>query len=149
MAYRVKSKGVVALLQQAVRLIHASEHTHGLVPAQWTALRYFATAAPHQRTAADLARYQNMAVSPVARTVRSLFEKRLICRKPNPFDGRSELIELTSDGRKYLKADPSGELDRLLTALPGDQLAALATALQAVIGGMQTKPAHEANETEN
>ena len=81
-------------------------------------------------------RFQNMAMSPVARTVRALVEKGLVSRTSNPSDGRSDLIELTSEGRKLLLLDPRNDLETLLSKLPPDQLASLALALQSVIQGM-------------
>lgn len=149
MAPKMRVKGVVALLEQAVRIIHAEEHAHGLVPAQWTALRYFANAAPHLRTTAGLMRYQNMAMSPVARTVRSLVERGLIKRKPNPLDGRSELIELTPDGRKHLTIDPANKLAALLETVSQDDLAGLAVSLQKVIQGLLPSEASDDADATN
>ncbi|MBP2295164.1 MarR family winged helix-turn-helix transcriptional regulator [Azospirillum rugosum] len=136
MVKAVRVKGVASLLEQSARLIHGAEHSHGLYPAQWTALRYFAEVTPQARTAAGLMRFQNMAMSPVARTVRSLVEKGLVARQPNPRDGRSDLIELTPQGRELLRFDPRNDLEILLRQLPPDQLASLALALQTVIQGM-------------
>ncbi|PWC58186.1 hypothetical protein TSH7_24140 [Azospirillum sp. TSH7] len=136
MPRRVRVKGVASLLEQAARLIHGAGHSEGLYPAQWTALRYFAEATPQTRTAAGLMRYQNMAMSPVARTVRALVEKGLVTRKPNPHDGRSDLIELTPKGQALLRRDPRNDLEALLAKVTPDHLASLAFALQSVIQGM-------------
>ena len=136
MSQFVRVKGVANLLEQAVRLVHGAGHRYGLYPAQWMALRYFAEANPQARTAAGLMRFQNMAMSPVARTVRALVEKGLLIKKPNPQDGRSDLIEVTSEGQKLLLLDPRNDLETLLSKLPPDQLASLALALQSVIQGM-------------
>jgi len=81
-------------------------------------------------------RYQNMAMSPVARTVRALVEKGLVTRKPNPLDGRSDLIELTPKGQALLRLDPRNDLEALLAKVMPDHLASLAFALQSVIQGM-------------
>gem|GEM_PF-846575 len=139
MPRRVRVKGVASLLEQAARLIHGAGHSEGLYPAQWTALRYFAEATPQARTAAGLMRYQNMAMSPVARTVRALVEKGLVSRQPNPRDGRSDLIEVTPEGRALLRFDPRNNLEAVLGRLPSDQLASLALALQTVIHTMADK----------
>lgn len=136
MPRRVRVKGVASLLEQAARLIHGAGHSHGLYPAQWTALRYFAEATPQARTAAGLMRYQNMAMSPVARTVRALVEKGLVVRTPNPLDGRSDLIDLTPKGEALLRFDPRNDLEVLLAKMMPDHLASLALALQSVIQGM-------------
>ncbi|KAA0681895.1 MarR family winged helix-turn-helix transcriptional regulator [Roseomonas genomospecies 6] len=151
MSRRVRVKGVASLLEQSARLIHGAGHSHGLYPAQWTALRYFAEAMPQARTATGLMRFQNMAMSPVARTVRALVEKGLVSRQPNPRDGRSDLIELTSEGHALLRFDPRNDLESLLGQLPPDQLASLALALQTVIQGMvetdaSSNPSEEVGE---
>ena len=81
-------------------------------------------------------RYQNMAMSPVARTVRALVEKGLVVRTPNPLDGRSDLIDLTPKGEALLRFDPRNDLEVLLAKMMPDHLASLALALQSVIQGM-------------
>ncbi|MBP2299222.1 MarR family winged helix-turn-helix transcriptional regulator [Azospirillum picis] len=137
---------MASLLEQAARLIHGAGHSQGLYPAQWTALRYFAEATPQSRTAAGLMRYQNMAMSPVARTVRALVEKGLVARTPNPKDGRSDLIELTPMGRELLRLDPRNDLEALLGKVTPDHLASLALALQAVIQGMSNTDVSDGTE---
>lgn len=135
----VRTSKLAGLFEHAARLIHGAGHAHGLYPAQWTALRYFSEAGRSRGrvpTVAGLMRFQNMAMSPVARTVRSMVDKGLLERRPNPQDRRADLIDLTEDGRRLLALDPRQRLEALLDQVPASQRVVVAEALQILIDGL-------------
>lgn len=133
---RVAPRELAALLEHAARLIHGAGHRKGLVPAQWTALRYFARAGVEGRTVAGLMRFQNMALSPVARTVRLLVEKGLLERLPNPKDRRADLIAVTASGLRLLEDDPSRGLEAILGEISPEQSTMFFDVLQSTIRGL-------------
>jgi DNA-binding MarR family transcriptional regulator len=126
----VPAQGIVMLLEQVSRMIHGAGYAQGLYPAQWVALRYFAEVDVPARTASGLARFQDMSIAPVARTIRTLVEKGLLERRPNPRSRRADLIEVTESGRTLLQQDPRLPLRTLLDGLDGiDLLKALRRAI--------------------
>ncbi|MBP2298925.1 MarR family winged helix-turn-helix transcriptional regulator [Azospirillum picis] len=126
MAQKLSMAGLATVVENTSRLLHASGHSDGLYPAQWVALRYLAEVSEAQRTASALARYQDLAIASVARTVITLVDKGLLVKLPNPRDARADLLELTDRGRELLKRDPRLVLERALTELPEEDVEAYA-----------------------
>lgn len=132
----IQAEALARLIEQTSRAIHSRGHSHGLFPAQWTALRYFAGADPTRCSATDLAAYQGMAFGPVSRTVRTLIAKGLIAKSATR-QGRLELIEVTAEGRTLLAQDPMADVVEALKGLsPGDRQV-LAQALETVMLRLQ------------
>ncbi|AWB08316.1 MarR family transcriptional regulator (plasmid) [Azospirillum humicireducens] len=122
MTRSVSIPGLASVVENTSRLLHASAHSEGLYPAQWVALRYFAEVSEAQRTASALARYQDLAIASVARTVVTLVDKGLLVKLPNPRDARADLLELTEKGRELLKCDPRLVLERALADMPEEEI---------------------------
>jgi DNA-binding MarR family transcriptional regulator len=129
----VPAQGIVMLLEQVSRMIHGAGYAQGLYPAQWVALRYFAEVDVPARTASGLARFQDMSIAPVARTIRTLVDKGLLERRPNPRSRRADLIEVTENGRTLLRHDPRMPLRTLLEGLDGTRNEALVEALEVLV----------------
>ncbi len=125
------------LVEQTSRAIHSRGHSHGLFPAQWTALRYFAGADPSLCSASALAAYQNMAFGPVSRSVRTLIAKGLVRKIGNATPGRVELIEVTPAGRALLASDPMNEVAEAIEGLTPLDRHSLALALEAIVLRLQ------------
>lgn len=126
MTRSVSVTGLASVVENTSRLLHASAHSEGLYPAQWVALRYFAEVSEAQRTASALARYQDLAIASVARTVVTLVDKGLLTKLPNPRDARADLLELTEKGRELLMLDPRLVLERALAEIPDEDIEAYA-----------------------
>lgn len=126
MASKLSMAGLATVVENTSRLLHASGHAEGLYPAQWVALRYFAEAPEAQCTASALARYQDLAIASVARTVVTLVDKGLLNKRPNPRDARADLLDLTEEGRELLKRDPRLVLERALAEIPEEDVEAYA-----------------------
>ena len=116
--------GLATVVENTSRLLHASGHAEGLYPAQWVALRYFAEVSEAQRTASALARYQDLAIASVARTVVTLVDKGLLTKRPNPRDARADLLDLTEKGRMLLDRDPRLALERALAEIADQDIEA-------------------------
>lgn len=129
----VPAQGIVMLLEQVSRMIHGAGYAQGLYPAQWVALRYFAEVDGPARTVSGLARFQDMSIAPVARTIRTLVDKGLLERRPNPRSRRADLIELTDGGRALLRHDPRLPMRTLLESLDGVRSEALVEALELLV----------------
>ncbi len=126
MSRMVSVAGLASVVENTSRLLHAAGHAEGLYPAQWVALRYFSEAPEAQRTASALARYQDLGLAPVARTVATLVDKGLALRRPNPRDGRADLIDLTPQGHAKLTLDPRQMLEQALSELAPEEVEAYA-----------------------
>ena len=148
MVRAIPTAGLANLLEQAVRLIHGANHCQGLYPAQWVALRYYRDALPRSRTTAHLARFQGINLNVVSRTVRTLVERGLLERHPNPRNKKSDLISLTTAGRDTLKTDPQAALAGILDKLSIEDRTSLADILQVVVQELLLVVTGEAAEIE-
>ena len=133
----IRAEALARLFEQSTRALHSSGHSHGLFPAQWTALRYFASADRSQCTAISLARFQGMAFGPVSRTVRTLIGKGLLRKAGSAGRGRAELLELSDEGFAMLGHDPLGRVVSALESLDDGERLALATALEQIVLSIQ------------
>jgi len=130
---------LAGLLDQVTRNIHSSNHAADLYPAQWSALRYFAKAAPQHRSAIALARYQGIEPGPTARTVRTLVDKGFLENGGSLGRGRIRRVDVTEKGHQLLLADPINVMVEALASLDGEQKRALAEALERILGSLQSK----------
>ena len=135
----VKSAGVTALIERAVRLIHSAGFAEGLNPAQWVALRYFSEAPPASRTSTGLARFQVLGLGPVSRTVRTLIGRGLLASVANPARRHSKLISVTKAGEALLKRDPQATIAALIEGVPRDKQSALSASLEVLVCALSTK----------
>lgn len=131
------------LFDLASRYLHTAGFAGGLYPAQWTTLRYLADAPELSRTAAHIARFQQIAIGPVSRTVRTLIAKGLVAKAGQGAHHRSELLALTRDGVKVLECDPLQPVIAILRSLPQGEDEKLAELLLKIIASLNS-----ASETE-
>ncbi|MCL4674941.1 MAG: MarR family winged helix-turn-helix transcriptional regulator [Pararhodobacter sp.] len=101
------------------RLVHGGASDPSLTPAQWTALRYFASANRFSRTPSAFSQFHATTRGTASQTVKSLIALGLLERHANQADGRSALIEVTPAGRRKLDSDPLADLTRCIDMLPG------------------------------
>lgn len=143
----IAEKALAALLEQAFRLTHSSDHAEGLYPAQWTALRFVANSRGALPTASRLARFQGMSLGPVSRTVRTLIDKGHLKRVD--VGGRTEALALTHQGRLLMERDPAQRISRAMGSLDPAQRETLAQALETVIRNLLAAPIDpSANDSE-
>lgn len=98
--------GLASLYEQVARAIYEERGPNVIQPGQWSALRYFGRAGQGARNVTGLARFLGVTLGPASRAVGALDRRGLINLRPNPDDGRSQLVDLTQDGQRQLKIDP-------------------------------------------
>jgi DNA-binding MarR family transcriptional regulator len=136
---------ICRLFELAARSMHSAGFSGGLYPAQWTALRYLATSQPTDRTSAKLARFQQVAVGSVTRTVRTLISKGLVVEGPSAGHHRSKQLDLTRAGIALLRTDPLIALDQELASLPQRDARIFGMTLARVISVLHDNDAGEAD----
>lgn len=140
----IDPNALALLLEQVARGLHSLGYQDGLYPAQWVALRYFASMQPEHCSAIGLARYQGLAFGPVNRTVRTLIEKGLLRKAGSLGKGRITRIELTRVGSQRLKRDPLRLLKASIDQLSMDEQMTFATALEKILRSLHVR--HEEKE---
>jgi DNA-binding MarR family transcriptional regulator len=111
--------GATSLRQLArlARFLRARDHSKGLNPAQWEALRYLAIANPFSNTPGAMARYLGTTKGTVSQSVLSLEKKGLVSKQAKPGDQRQTGLMLTEAGRAILAEDGLSQFAADLEAL--------------------------------
>lgn len=109
-----------ATVRARLAIVHSAGYVNGPFPAQWATLRYLADAPELARTAAHLARFQQIAIGPVSRTARTFIAKRLVTKTGQGTRHRSELLALTAEGVAMLAHDPLQRVAAILGTLPAE-----------------------------
>lgn len=104
---------VFILLEQFVHRFQHLAYAHGLKPAQWAALRYFARAMGEQSTSA-FASYHGTSASAASQTIRSLLERELLVETRDQADLRRKSFAVSQQGTRLVQQDASYDLVRLL-----------------------------------
>lgn len=130
------SRALAGLMDQICRLNDSASFVHGLNPAQWAALRFFAEANPQVRTTTAFARYHATTKGTASKSVRALERKGYLSRERSVHDGRAAILEVTEHGRRLLREDPLNDLARCMDDLSDQQRFVLAEALEAVLRTM-------------
>jgi DNA-binding MarR family transcriptional regulator len=97
---------IAAALEQLVRLQFSQSFRHGLKPAQWHALRYFATAPEEERTVTAFARHRASTMGTASTTISTLVRKGYLARDYGQGVPRNRGLHLTEAGNKLLREDP-------------------------------------------
>jgi DNA-binding MarR family transcriptional regulator len=143
MEHRPRSISAIGrLFELAARSLHSASFSEGLYPAQWSALRYLSTAGPTERTSAKLARFQQLAVGPVTRTVRTLVAKGLLTEGPAAGHHRSKQLNLTDAGLRLLESDPLIAVDLELKTLSPQEARIISAALGRIISALHVANTH-------
>lgn len=137
---KLPASALADLLELVARMLHSRGYAEDLFPAQWMALRYFATAPAARRTSSDLARFQGMASGSVGRTVRTLVQKGLLAKAAEQPHGRAEIMELTEAGQKMLRSDPLLDVQDVLDGLDASDQEATARTLDLVLRRLSAHP---------
>lgn len=123
---RISSEPVAELIEQINTVIYSSGVARELKPAQWAALRYFNSAAPHVRTVSGFADMNCTTRGSASQTITTLVVKDCLERIPDKRDGRRHSLALTKAGQRYLAQDPITSLSDAIKVLPTDQQVQLA-----------------------
>ncbi len=137
---------IADLLGQVERLLHNLAFANGLNPAQWSALRYLATAADDARTVTAFARHHRTTKPAASKTIDALVRKSMVRKLSIPGDRRAQRLDLTAKALRRLGHDPRnllrsavGGLDRSDASVLVRSLAAIAAGIGAQIDGVGTR----------
>lgn len=118
--HRARARSVLQSLDLMSRLLTASCYCHGLNPAQWSALRYFADADDKESTPSAFARTHRATKGTVSQTLIALARKGLVEKITDAKDGRSITVKLTATGTALLEKDPWRAFEDMLMTAPDD-----------------------------
>jgi DNA-binding MarR family transcriptional regulator len=127
------------LLQRLRRVTRQREFAHGLLPAQWDALRYLARANAMSRTPGALATFLGTTRGTISQTLTALESKGCIRRLRNERDRRVVRLELTEAGHALLAQDPQELIRRAVDDLPHEMSGMMARGLKAVVERLDRK----------
>jgi DNA-binding MarR family transcriptional regulator len=121
------------LLQRLRRVTRQREFAHGLLPAQWEALRYLARANAMSRTPGALASFLGTTRGTISQTLTALEGKGCLQRVRSERDRRVVRLEVTAAGRALLAHDPQELIRRAVDDLPHEMSGMMARGLKAVV----------------
>lgn len=123
------ARRIAELLVHLGRAARVEDTRSRLTAAQWTCLRFFASANGSTRTPSGFARFQATTRGTASQTIKTLEHKGLIIRHKSSTDGRSVRFDLTEDGVTMLAEDPLRDLVVSIDDLDAEQRADLMDAL--------------------
>jgi DNA-binding MarR family transcriptional regulator len=130
----MSARAVAELIVHLGRIAHGDGFVGGLTPAQWTALRYFASANRFSRTPSAFAEFHGTTRGTASQTTESLVAQGYLLRTQSEADRRSTRLDLTDRARAILADDPFEVLVRAAGALPPGARGQLANALERMLG---------------
>lgn len=120
-------------LERLTRLLRAGEHSQGLNPAQWEALRYLARANRFSNAPGALTRYLGSTKGTISQTVKALVGKGLVSKVARRGEKRSVALLLTGKGKEVLALDPWARLTSSAEALGGKTRRRMARGLSEIL----------------
>lgn len=120
---------LASVVEQVARQAYQMYFAQGLFPTQWSALRYYASARPEDRTASAFAKFQQITRAPATKSTASLLRRGLLKVADEQIDSRAKVVEVTADGRKLLEEDPLRQVLANLGKLSAEEQAQLLNAL--------------------
>jgi DNA-binding MarR family transcriptional regulator len=130
----MSERAVAERIAHLGRIAHGDGFVAGLTPAQWTALRYFASANRFSRTPSAFAEFHGTTRGTASQTNEVLVARGYLIRTRSEADGRSTRLDLTDRARAILADDPFEVLVRAAGALPPGARGQLANALERMLG---------------
>lgn len=122
-------------LERAMRLYNSTAYTNDLRPAQWQALRYFATAPAEERTLSHFAQARASTIGTTSVTVTNLVKRGLLERSRRD---RNVGLQITEKGWRYLETgDPAKNLINVITELPVEERQVLDDAVARIIENLE------------
>jgi DNA-binding MarR family transcriptional regulator len=130
-AYEGEAGRIALSLEQLVRVQFARSFTHGLKPAQWQALRYFATVPAEFRSVTAFARHRCSTLGTASTTISALVHKGYLGRGEDSL--RNQGLYVTAAGHRLLREDPLGALIGCVAELAEAERTALESALPKLV----------------
>lgn len=117
----ISPKPIAELMEQINLIVYSSSLARELKPAQWAALRFFASASPNVRTVSGFAEMNSTTTGSASQTVTTLVTRRCLERIPDKSDGRRHSLRVTKIGKQFLENDPIDILSKAIEELPSGQ----------------------------
>ena len=114
----MSERATAELIVHLGRIAQGDGFASGVTPAQWTALRYFASANRFSRKPSAFAEFHGTTRGTASQTVKSLVAQGYLLRTRSEADGRSTRLDLTDKARAILGHDPFEALVGAVGALP-------------------------------
>lgn len=130
-----RAAAIAELVERLSRQIQGASYAHGLKPAQWSALRYYARADRAARTIRAFAAIHASSHSAASQIVTGLKRRRLLVAKASTEDARQQVVELTAAGAKLLRRDPLKPVTATLARMPAREQRALQASLRRLLDG--------------
>lgn len=130
---RLPAEDIALTLEQLIRLHFSQSFRHGLKPAQWHALRYFAFADPADRTVTAFARHRASTMGTASTTISTLVRKGYLARDYGSGVPRNRGLHLTAAGEALLADDPIQNLAEAITQIESSEQEILAAALRKLV----------------
>ena len=138
----MSARETASLLLQAARIVQAEGYDGELSPAQWMALRFFASANRFSRTPSALSDFQSTTRGTATQTIKALVANGYLRQQKSKADGRSVNLQLTEKGRKAVARDPFEVLVQAIAALDTQGHTGLHTGLQHVLAAVAANGTH-------
>lgn len=135
----VDDRAAAELITQVMRAASSLAFSGGLNPAQWSAMRYFAQAAPEARSVVAFARYHRTTKGTASQTIAALLKKGLLDRRRNDRDRRSADLEVTAQGVGLLQNDPLNELAQAVGLLNETERRAMTRGLERILTTLEAR----------
>lgn len=123
------AEDIALTLEQLIRLHFSQSFRHGLKPAQWHALRYFAFADPGDRTVTAFARHRASTMGTASTTISTLVRKGYLARDYGSGVPRNRGLHLTAAGEALLADDPIQNLTEAIEQLGAEEQETLSNSL--------------------
>jgi DNA-binding MarR family transcriptional regulator len=130
-SYEGQGGRIALTLEQLWRVQLARAFTHGLKPAQWQALRYFATMPSELRSVTAFARHRCSTLGTASTTISALVQKGYLGRGEDRL--RNQDLYVTAAGHRLLRQDPLRDLIARIADLGEPERAALERALPRLV----------------
>lgn len=127
-------------VEKVMRLHYSNSFCHGLKPAQWHALRYFASVAPSARTVTAFARHRASTMGTASTTISTLVRKGYLARAGAQSVPRNRGLHLTEAGWGALEEDPMHRMIASLEGLSGEQRQGLHEMLGKLMADLGAEP---------
>jgi len=137
---------IAVALEQLIRVHFSQSFRSGLKPAQWHALRYFATAEPEDRTVTAFARHRASTMGTASTTISTLVRKGYLARDYGRGVPRNRGLHITEAGRDLLEQDPIQNLVNAINRLSDNERASLDTSLRKLVADMVDSPERVAGD---
>ncbi|MCC5793492.1 MAG: MarR family transcriptional regulator [Chromatiales bacterium] len=130
------SRQLAELALQLGRAAYGESPQHGMTPAQWAALRYFARANRFSRTVSAFAQFHATTRGTASQTIKSLVNRGLLRRTKSARDGRSVCFDLTDQAGELMVHDPFETVVRVAGRLSTELRAGTLEALSELLDGI-------------